>query len=868
MNRRPVVAAALLWAAGYVLAYNVQLDWLSMYVSLFTGIAAIGIWFMRMPGRTAMCSLLIIVIAAGYYEDYDRHNKTKLSIFVQAAEEQKEIPYEVEGLITTKVDVDGDKASFTVRSDRDEGELIAVSVKLLSKKEQDIALTWQRGDQIGLKGALQLPGEARNFGGFDYRSFLRFKHIHWQLLVKGADQVKLAQSNRWTWDTVMRWNDQFREMLGEGIGRIFPGNQTGFMKSMLIGVTDDMDPLQFQQFSQLGLTHILAVSGLNVAIFLACLLWLMRRLRFTRETYLLTAISLMPFYIAVTGASPSIIRAGLMAMIALYAAYRHTLRDGLHTVLLVGLGMLIWEPYFMLDVSFQLSFLVTIGLIIGVPPVNSLLPIRSTVWKNAVSITLVAQCISFPVSIYYFNQFSLLSFLANFFLVPVFSMVTMPGGTAALILGFAYVPAGKVVAWLIAWINSRIFDLVDMSSRWDWFQTIWPTPDIGWIICYYASWTAIVWFLLQIKRKKNVKQGPMLSLDQSRKSSHEMRIPNGASIVGLPICILSLLLLLAIAYKPELWNREGKVDFIDVGQGDSIIITPPHSREVILVDGGGTISFRKPGDEWKQRKDPYEVGRKLLVPLLKKRGIQRIDYLIVTHQDADHIGGLQAVIEQIPVNKLIFNGTFKPGPGAEKLFQTALNKQVKLVKAYAGDRLQANSETILHVLVPVAREGAGELRLEKEQNAESVVFMMEMSGTRWLFTGDMDQASEAAVLRMFETNRNQITIPNFTAQAYSTSTAPISRTAAAATANIDVLKIAHHGSKTSTGTAWLDFWKPRMAVISVGLYNSYGHPNPQVLGRLEERDMSILRTDRNGEVQMKVKDGKIQIRTKLKRNDD
>ncbi|NOU95503.1 DNA internalization-related competence protein ComEC/Rec2 [Paenibacillus sp. LMG 31456] len=872
MSRRPVVAAALLWTAGYVLAFSVQWDWLSVYISLFLGIAAIGLWFTRVPGRTAMCCLLIIMISAGYYEDYDRHNQTKLSISVEAAEKQKEIPYGLDGLITTRVDVDGDKASFTVRSDRDEGELFAVSIKLLSKEEQYTAQTWQRGDHVGLTGTLQLPGEARNFDGFDYRSFLRFKHVHWQLTVKGANQVKIVPSNSWTWDIVMRWNDQFREMLGEGIGRIFPAEQTGFMKSMLIGVTDDMDPLQFQQFSQLGLTHILAVSGLNVAIFLTCLLWLMRRLRFTRETYLLTAITLMPFYIAVTGASPSIIRAGLMAMLALYAAYRHTLKDGLHTVLLVGLGMLIWEPYFMLDVSFQLSFLVTIGLIIGVPPVNSLLPIRSTVWRNAVSITLVAQCVSFPVSIYYFNQFSLLSFLANFFLVPIFSMVTMPGGTAALILGFAYVPAGKAVAWIIAQINGWIFDLVDMSSRWDWFQTIWPTPGIGWIVCYYASCTAFVWFLLQKKRKKNEHQGPMLSLNLTRKSIQALRIQNAASIVGLPICILSLLLLLGLGYKPELWKREGQVDFIDVGQGDSIIITTPQNRRVILVDGGGTISFRKPGDEWKQRKDSYEVGRKLLVPLLKKRGIQRIDYLIVTHQDADHIGGLQAVLEQIPVSKLIFNGTFKPGIGVEKLFQTALDKQVKLVKAFAGDRLQADSETVLSMLAPVPWDAAGGLRLEKEQNEESVVFMMEMSGTRWLFTGDMDQASETAVLRMLEADWNLIIppVPSAASANINFAAPNVQRkiTMTTIATNIDVLKVAHHGSKTSSSTAWLDSWKPRLAVISVGLLNSYGHPNPQVLSRLEERDVSILRTDRNGEVQMRVKDGKIQVRTKLIRNED
>ncbi|UUZ96179.1 MBL fold metallo-hydrolase [Paenibacillus sp. P25] len=126
------------------------------------------------------------------------------------------------------------------------------------------------------------------------------------------------------------------------------------------------------------------------------------------------------------------------------------------------------------------------------------------------------------------------------------------------------------------------------------------------------------------------------------------------------------------------------MQFIDVGQGDSILIRSPVSRSVMLVDGGGTVTFRKPGEEWKTRRDPYDVGRKLLVPLLKKRGVQRIDYMLLTHQDADHFGGLQAVLEQIPVNKLLFNGTLKPGPEVEKLFRTALDHGTELVAVHAG----------------------------------------------------------------------------------------------------------------------------------------------------------------------------------------
>ena len=127
--------------------------------------------------------------------------------------------------------------------------------------------------------------------------------------------------------------------------------------------------------------------------------------------------------------------------------------------------------------------------------------------------------------------------------------------------------------------------------------------------------------------------------------------------------------MLWMGYSPDRFNRTGLVQFIDVGQGDAILIRTPYGRH-ILVDGGGTLTFRKPGEAWKIRKDPYEVGQKLLVPLLKKRGVHQLDLVVLTHEDADHSGGLQAVIAQIPVKQFLFNGTFKRGVSIDEIIST------------------------------------------------------------------------------------------------------------------------------------------------------------------------------------------------------
>jgi competence protein ComEC len=902
MNR-PLVMCTLLWISGYAAAHLLSLDWLSIYVSLVMAMVAVVCWSLRIRYRAGVCALLLLVISAGYYESYDRGNVSRF-MFQGITNDTAEASAVLEGVIASRVEIDGDKASFTltVESVAEEkasiggkegletsgfggeaqpvkqrliNEPVVVNVKLLTREEQQKAYSWERADRVVLRGTAKAPQEARNFDGFDYRAYLRLQHIHWVVAVKGITAIQVSAPEHWTLQSGLRWNDQFRLLLGQRIAEIFPAEQAGFMKSMLIGLTDDMDPMQFQQFSQLGLTHILAVSGLNVAVFLACLLWILRKFRCTRETCLLTAIALMPVYIALTGGSPSIVRAGLMAMIALYAAYRHTLKDGLHTVLLVGFLMLVWEPYYLLDVSFQLSFLVTIGLIIGVPPVNKLLPIRSQLWKNALSISLVAQLISFPVSIYYFNQLSLLSLAANLCLVPVFSMVTMPGGTAALVVGFMYVPAGRALAWLVAKVNEWVFAIVSFSSRWDSFQTIWPSPGIGWMVGYYISFTMIVWGLLRIQRKHHQHEGPMLKSVKPGwqfNKLHRFQWKWSIKALALPLAGTSLIVLLVYAYNPDRWHEsgEGQVDFIDVGQGDSIFIRSPISRSVILIDGGGTLNFHKPGDEWKLRKDPYEVGRKLLVPLLKKRGIQQIDYLIISHEDADHIGGLQAVLEQIPVKQLIFNGTLKPGAAVEKLFRTALDKQVKLVTVSAGHSLHVDPLTellVLHPLPGAAAENA--LHIEKEQNGQSVVFIMRMADTRWLFTGDMDQASETAVTQMtarmaaLPIEQGAVGRPEERGSNSSEVKQGSNFANLMQQGPIDVLKVAHHGSKTSTSISWLQAYQPKWAVISVGVSNVYGHPHPLVLDRLQQQGVQILRTDKMGEVQMRVRGGEITTRMKL-----
>lgn len=862
MAERPIVVIALCWTLGYVLAYVWGLQDAGMYM-VPAGIALCAILAAAKPrGWIRILAALTVFTAAGWYGAYDDRNRT---LIAPAAEEVEQVAFR--GRLVTPVTVDGDRVSFQAVAERillpdthrtsehvgeAAGEKLQVSVRLLKQEEQLKAADWRRGDRIEMTGTLKRPPAARNFGAFDYRRYLYMHHIHWQLTVKGTESIIVTppDGDEWGMWRLARWNDTFRDALASKVDALFPAEQSGFMKGMLIGLTDEIDPEQFDAFSRLGLTHIIAISGLNVAIFLGCLIWLLRRIGVTRETYLWTAIAFVPLYIAATGGAPSIVRAGIMAIIGLYAAYRNRLKDGLHLAFVTGLGMLAWHPYYLTNVSFQLSFLVTIGIIVLVPKVGKLLPVTHVKLRDALSITLVAQFVSFPLTIYYFNQFSLLSFAANLALVPVFSLVVMPVGTIAMLLGFVSMGVAGALAWFVAKVNELLFVLVIWCSELPLFQTIWPSPSIGWIVIYYGGLVGLVLLGLQMKCQESSvsanESGPLL--DSVFVFRWKTRFHRWNRRVLLPGSMLAFGVVLWAGYDPlKGQSKPGQVQFIDVGQGDSILIRSPGEARHILVDGGGTVFFRKPGETWKERRDPYEVGRKTLVPLLKKRGIQQLDEIILTHQDEDHFGGLLAVLEDIPVKRLLFNGTLKPNPKVERLFETALDRGTQLVPVQAGDRLKVGTDTELLFLFPfgeTAQEDRAKVRLESVQNPVSLVFMMEMEGTRWLFAGDIRVQEELELLERWsglppELGKGLMEQP------------------------VDVLKVAHHGSKSSTAQQWLDVWRPKQAVISVGANNVYGHPSPLVTERLSSYGALIHRTDRHGEVQMTVKDGQISVRRKL-----
>lgn len=856
MTRRPIFAVAWIWVAGYAVAHWVGGEW-EIPLSMIVGLAVVaGVWWLvRLPGRTALTSLLIFALAFAYYSHIDRTNVTRVLPPDTSMSEMDGRQARLTGVINEPVKVDGDRVSLVLlaREWHWEGEepirtkeKVQVFIRLLHPEEQQRAREWGRGDRVELTGDLRLPNEAANFGAFDYRAYLRNHRIHWTVSLKGTDGLVVEAATGWNRATMMRSVDRFRDLLSRHLDGLFSGEDAGFMKGMLLGIRDDLPPALYDQFSRLGMTHILAISGLHVGIFAGAVWFVLGRLRLPRETALTISAAILPVYVLLTGASPSVVRAGIMGVIALVAARYRLLKDGLQIIGGTALAMLIWNPLYLHNISFQLSFLVTCGLLIGVPAVNRLLPIRNIWLKNTFSVTLTAQVVSFPVTVFYFNQFNLLSFLANLLLVPVFGAFVIPAGYAAMALGAIWLTAGEWLARLVSWVNRLGFALIDLMDAIPWVRLIWPTPSLWWILAYYGLVSLLLY--LGLKRSalvKSEREGVFLWPDR-----------RGIQKLGLAMLSVSVGLagLMAYGYSPNRLHERGigTVAFLNVGQGDAALIRTPEGKHV-LIDGGGNLSFHQTEEDWKMRRDPFETGKDVVVPLLKQRGVHRLDVVVITHLDADHIGGLQAVLDEIPVGAILFNGTVKSGPTVTRLFQTALDLGIPLFAPVRGDVIRLGPTTSLTILAPDDVPGQPLIREEDKQNDWSLVCLLEMNGRSFLFAGDVEERGERSILEALAVDGERGALKEGRVAGIGPATTGAGD--GMIEGRIDVMKVAHHGSKTSTTPEWLGFWRPAAAVISVGNNNPYRHPHETVLDRLHRFGAQVYRTDVNGEIQFRVSSG-------------
>ena len=732
---------------------------------------------------------LLLVSCLFFFFRFYHVEKTNFSQLEGFVEEEN--VYVVKGEIISFPKIDGNRLSFDCKlhqleSERGmdvlQGERILVFVHLRKKADQEKAELLMRGDSIRVKLRFVRPQPARNPGGFDQQKYLYQRRIHWLGEVDAFEQIEILPRNRWSF---VRGIHHMRHQVADQITRIYSSPYDGYIRGLILGERDQLDPQIEEAYAAFGMTHVLSISGLHITIFVSLGFFLLKGLGLSREKASLILIILLPCYVILTGAEPPVVRAGIMTELILIAVILHQWKDVLSFLSLAGMLQLGWDPYLLFTASFQLTFVITAALIVGVPPLVKKGSGMIHWMKQTLVVTLVAQFASFPIVIHFFYEFTFFSWLANLLFVPFLSLLVLPGSILALGVSYFSLDVGS----LIAQFTIRVLEWIHLGMKW-LAPLYYPVPSwrppslIG--IFLYSGAVFYLWFsMIQERRHRLFHLFVSLCL-----------------FVGV-LCWLAF---------PQKIENETRVTFLDVGQGDCIVIETGQGK-TIIIDGGGTPTVAR--EKWEIRRDPFEVGKNIVVPFLKYRGIRQIDTLVMTHGDADHIGGLKAVISRFPVKQVIRNALPPQSKLESELMTQLTQRKIPIYIASVGMVIPLEHGLSWQFLHPSTEPVVGR---EDSTNNESVVLLFTLYGHRLLLTGDIEQATEELLL-------NRWHLPK-----------------------VDILKVAHHGSKTSTQESWLHQIDPKEAVISVGRRNRYGHPSQLVIRRLQKHHVRIWRTDQHGAI--------------------
>ena len=568
-----------------------------------------------------------------------------------------------------------------------------------------------------------------------------------------------------------------RLQLKKHIEETFPSSLIAEAQALLIGIQDHVDDELQRAYQKLGITHLFAISGLHVAL----VSWLffegLLRIGVRKEMATIVLLMILPVYGFIAGGAPSVWRAVSVVefvMLMRYVKWRVPIDDALA---ISFIGFVLLEPGVIFQVGFQLSYLATASLIY-----SGLIFKQAKSWfMQSFLLTFVCQLLVYPLLLHHFYEISISSFLVNIIFVPLFSFVVLPVNIVLLVITYVSMPMAKLLFIVYEPLRRWLTDIILYVQALP-LQLWSPGKPAIWLVCV-AFLSVLVGFYLLEKR----------------------RYARFAIVLLVPVFCIHL--------APLLYN-ETKVTFLNVGQGDCAVIEIPFRRAVYVVDAGGILRFGQ--EAWKVSNSQYEVGKQVVVPFLKGKGIREIDIFIVTHADADHVEGAEEVLEEIRMREIHVTPGSLDKPVMNDLLAEAKKQRVPVKEKMQGTVWQ-NGETSFHYLWPND--------LEYEGNNDSIVLFMRQGAFKALLTGDLEEHGEQQLLKLYGSEL----------------------------ADMTVLKAGHHGSKTSSADAFVDLLNPRLTIFSAGLDNRYGHPHADVVERFLSRELSVVTTGTDGTIEVRIR---------------
>ena len=644
--------------------------------------------------------------------------------------------------------INGDKLTIYLKAK----EIVIVNYyfKSLNEKtyfEDNLKL----GDLISVAGELEEPERNRVFNGFDYKKYLYNKHIFYLM---NANKISIMEKN----SGLLFY---FKNLVMDRINSI--SKSKVYIMTFILGDKSFIDNEVKESYQDNGISHLFAVSGMHISLFAGIMLFFLKRVSYNNYfNYGMVCLFLL-FYLFLAGFPASLLRASVMFILFSINKVFNLKISNLNILFIVIITILFIDPFYLFDIGFQFSYLISGTLImmrwkIGV--------IKSKL-KRSFYVSVVCFLVSFPICIYNFYGTNFMSVLFNLFYIPFVSIIVFPLSLITFVFPFL-----DIVLYYSIFVMERISLFI---SSINFGYIIFPKVNFGVYFIYY-----IVIFL---------------------------------SFWKIEFVLLFLVMLLIhkgyIYFDSNLY-----VYYLDVGQGDSALIRLPNNSGNILIDTGGKFSYEM--EKWREKGSKYSIVKSSTIPFFKSFGIKKLDYLILSHGDYDHRGEAINLGDNFNVEKVIFNcGEFND---LEKELIKVLDK--KKIRYYLCIKELNIDNNELYFL---------QTKEYDNENDNSNVIYAELNGYKFMFMGDAGVDKEKDILDKYNIS------------------------------NIDVLKVGHHGSKTSSGKVFIDGINPKYSIISVGKNNRYGHPNKEVLNNLD--GSKIYRTDQDGSIMFKIKKNKLRIAT-------
>lgn len=589
---------------------------------------------------------------------------------------------------------------------------------------------------------------------------------------------------------------EIRARADTALGRGMPAREAALARGFVLGEDEQIDPATTEDFRRAGLSHLLAVSGQNVALLVLLAMPVLAALGLPLRTRLLWVLGLIVVYVPLAGAGPSIQRAGIMGALSVLATLAGRRASRFYALVLAAVVLLVLEPGIASDVGWQLSFAAVLGILLLAAPLRAGIVARigSHRWRRALAegaaVTIAATLATAPLIAFHFEAISTTTLVAN--------LLAMPAVAPAMWLGMLAATAGQVPGTPVAALNavdSLLLAYIAQVAAWcgrpSWAY-LHVRLGLGGLVASYAAIAATALLSLRLVRIRRLgclrRRKAVDRPETSAIWTFQARRRRLVAALGLVAALA------AFASVPGLLASDGpsapdppaglRVSVLDVGQGDAILLQP-RGAPAVLVDGG------PPGDA--------------LAAKLRAAGVARLGAAIVTHDQSDHAGGIRELLGAFPIGRVLY--AVLRGPTLGEVAAAGV----------PGRRLARGSELRsgglrLDVLWPPAELLAGS-HAGEDPNQLALVIVARWRSFSMLLTADAEAE-----------------------------TTPIDP------GPVDVLKVAHHGSEDAGLGDLLDRTRPRLAVISVGAGNSFGHPTPATLATLAAHGVPTLRTDLDGTV--------------------